>query len=54
MPLLSADRWTKDAAVQLVDDREAEARRRFEHLKARNGRAQRDAPIWPRRDSGEA
>jgi hypothetical protein len=25
---------TKDAAIQLVDDREAEARRRFDQLKA--------------------
>ena len=44
---------TKDAAIQLVDDREAEARRRFEQLKSEmTGRAA--AANLVRRDSGEA
>jgi len=43
----------KDAAVQMVDDREAEARRRFEQLKSEmTGRAA--AANLVRRDSGEA
>lgn len=44
---------SKDAAIQLVDDREAEARRRFEQLKSEmTGRAA--AANLVRRDSGEA
>ncbi|MBA2399698.1 MAG: hypothetical protein H0V72_13550 [Bradyrhizobium sp.] len=44
---------TRDAAIQLVDDREAEARRRFEQLKSEmTGRAA--AANLVRRDSGEA
>jgi hypothetical protein len=43
----------KDAAIQMVDDREAEARRRFEQLKSEmTGRAA--AANLVRRDSGEA
>lgn len=43
----------KDAAIQLVDDREAEARRRFEQLKSEmTGRAA--AANLVRKDSGEA
>ena len=43
----------KDAAIQMVDDREAEARRRFEQLKGEmTGRAA--AANLVRRDSGEA
>jgi hypothetical protein len=44
---------TRDAAIQLVDDREAEARRRFEQLKSEmTGRAA--AANLVRRDSGES
>jgi hypothetical protein len=44
---------SKDAAIQLVDDREAEARRRFEQLKSEmTGRAA--AANLVRKDSGEA
>jgi hypothetical protein len=44
---------TKDAAIQLVDDREAEARRRFEQLKAEM--AGRSAAVnLVGKDSGEA
>ena len=43
----------KDAAIQMVDDREAEARRRFEQLKSEmTGRAA--AANLVRRDNGEA
>jgi hypothetical protein len=43
----------KDAAIQFVDDREAEARRRFEQLKSEmTGRAA--AANLVRKDSGEA
>jgi hypothetical protein len=43
---------TKDAAIRLVDDRESEARRRFEQLKSEmTGRAA--AANLVRRDSGE-
>ena len=43
----------KDAAIQMVDDREAEARRRFEQLKSEmTGRAA--AANLARKDSGEA
>jgi hypothetical protein len=43
----------KDAAIQLVDDREADARRRFEQLKSEmTGRAA--VANLVRRDSGEA
>jgi hypothetical protein len=44
---------TKDAAVQLVDDREAEARRRFEQLKAEMAGRSAAANL-ARKDSGEA
>ena len=44
---------SKDAAIQMVDDREAEARRRFEQLKSEmTGRAA--AANLVRKDSGEA
>ena len=44
---------SKDAAIQMVDDREADARRRFEQLKSEmTGRAA--AANLVRRDSGEA
>ncbi len=44
---------TRDAAIQLVDDREADARRRFEQLKSEmTGRAA--VANLARRDSGEA
>ena len=44
---------SKEAAIQMVDDREAEARRRFEQLKSEmTGRAA--AANLVRRDSGEA
>jgi hypothetical protein len=44
---------TGDAAIQLVDDREAEARRRFEHIKAEM--AGRSAGADPdRKDGGQA
>jgi hypothetical protein len=44
---------SKDAAIQLVDDREGEARRRFEQLKSEmTGRAA--AANLVRKDSGEA
>jgi hypothetical protein len=44
---------SQDAAIQLVDDREAEARRRFEQLKSEmTGRAA--AANLVRKDSGEA
>jgi hypothetical protein len=43
---------TRDAAIRLVDDRESEARRRFEQLKSEmTGRAA--AANFVRRDSGE-
>ena len=44
---------TKDAAVQPVDDREAEARRRFEQLKAEMAGRSAAANL-ARKDSGEA
>jgi hypothetical protein len=44
---------TKDAAVQLVDDREAEARRRFERLKSEMAGRSAAANL-ARKDSGEA
>jgi hypothetical protein len=44
---------TKDAAMQLVDDREAEARRRFEQLKAQMAGRSAAANL-ARKDSGEA
>jgi hypothetical protein len=43
---------TKDAAIQLVDDREAEARRRFEQLKAQMAGRSAAANL-ARKDSGE-
>ena len=44
---------TRDAAIQLVDDREAEARRRFEQIKAEMaGRS--TAAMLDRKDGGEA
>jgi hypothetical protein len=44
---------TRDAAIQLVDDREAESRRRFEQLKSEmTGRAA--AANLVRKDSGES
>jgi hypothetical protein len=50
-PLVSGP-LTKDAAISLVDDRESEARRRFEALKSEmTGRAA--AANLIRRDSGE-
>lgn len=42
----------RDAAIQLVDDREAEARRRFDQLKGEM--AGRSAADLSRKDSGEA
>ena len=43
----------KDAAIQMVDDREAEARRRFDQLKSEmTGRAA--AANLVRKDSGES
>ena len=44
---------TKDAAVQLVDDREAEARHRFEQLKAEMAGRSAVANLV-RKDSSEA
>ena len=44
---------TRDAAIQLVDDREAEARRRFEQLKAEMAGRSAAANLV-RKDSGEA
>ena len=44
---------TKDAAIQLVDDREAEARRRFEQLKAEMAGRSAAANLVGK-DSGEA
>jgi hypothetical protein len=44
---------TKDAAIQLVDDREAEARRRFDQLKAEMAGRSAVANLV-RKDSSEA
>ena len=44
---------TRDAAIQLVDDREAEARRRFDQLKAEMAGRSAAANL-ARKDSGEA
>ena len=44
---------TQDAAIQLVDDREAEARQRFEQLKAEMAGRSAAANLV-RKDSGEA
>jgi len=51
-PIVSGP-MTKDAAIQLVDDREAEARHRFEHLKAEMAGRSAVANLV-RKDSGEA
>jgi hypothetical protein len=51
-PVISGP-MTREAAVQLVDDREAQARRRFEQLKSEmTGRGA--AANLVRKDSGEA
>lgn len=51
-PIVSGP-MTKDAAIQLVDDRESSARRRFEQLKSEmTGRAA--AAKLARKDSGES